>query len=133
MLKKNGRLVCINGTDVIITGMDYDYPIDNNNVTQSKFNISFNVTVNNQFFVINFTNERLSSQNQYLADSFIGVGDSYSAFLREVESNTELRDINRDKKQFSDETEYAANEVIGAIAQSVYMHVQSHSPDQDEE
>lgn len=129
MLKKNGRLVSINGTDVTITGMDYDYPNDENNIVQSKFNITFDATVNNQFFVIHFSNERISSQHQYLADTFIGTGDAFSAFLREVESNAELRD----KKQYSDETKHTANEVIGAIAQSVYMHVQSHSPDQDEE
>lgn len=129
MLKKNGRLVCINGTDVTISGMDYDYPNNKNDIGQSKFNITFDVTVNNQFFVIYFSNERLSSQHQYLADTFIGSGDAFSAFLREVESNAKLRD----KKQYSDKTEQSANEVIGAIAQSVYMHVQSHSPDQDEE
>lgn len=129
MLKKNGRLVCINGTNVTITGMDYDYPNDKDNNALNKFNITFNVTVNNQFFVIDFSNERISDQNQYIADTFIGTSDSYSQFLREVESNTQLQV----KNQFSDDTQNAANEVIGAIAQSVYTHVQSHSPDQDEE
>jgi len=128
-LKKNGRLVCINGTDVTITGMDYDYPNDTNDLAQSKFNITFNVAVTDKVFVINFSNERLSSQNQYLADTFIGTGEAYSAFLCEVENIAELRD----KKAYSEETRNAANAVIGAIAQSVYSHVQSHSPDQDEE
>jgi hypothetical protein len=49
--------------------------------------------------------------------------------LKAAENNDQLRD----KKQFSDDTKNAADEVIGAIAQSVYIHVQSHSPDQDEE
>jgi hypothetical protein len=129
MLKKNGRLVSINGTDVTVTGMDYDYPNGNNHIARSKFDITFDVTVNNQFFVIPFSNERFSNQNQYLADAFVGTGETFSAFLKEVESNAELKD----KMQYSDATENAANEVIGAIAQSVYMHVQSHSPDQDEE
>jgi hypothetical protein len=129
MLKKNGRLVSINGTDVTVTGMDYDYPNGNHHIARSKFDITFDVTVNNQFFVIPFSNERFSYQNQYLADAFVGTGETFNAFLIEVESNAELRN----KKQYSDATENAANEVIGAIAQSVYMHVQSHSPDQDEE
>jgi hypothetical protein len=128
-LKKKGRLVCINGTDVTITGMDYDYAGNNENIVPSKFNISFDVTVNSKLFVINFSNERLSDQNEYLADTFIGTGDSYNAFLRAVESDSQLHD----KNQYSDDTEKAANEMIGAIAQSVYLHVQSHSPDQDEE
>ncbi len=109
--------------------MDYDYPNDTNDPAQSKFNITFNVAVTNKVFVINFSNERLSSQNQYLADSFIGTGEAYSAFLSEIENIAELRD----KKEYSEETKNAANAVIGAIAQSVYGHVQSHSPDQDEE
>ncbi len=129
MLKKNGRLVSINGTDVTITGMDYDYPNAKGNVAQSRFDITFNATVNSLVFVINFSNERLSNQNQYIADTFIGTGDAYSQFLREVESDTQLQE----KKEYSDVTKNAANEVIGAIAQSVYIHVQSHSPDQDEE
>lgn len=109
--------------------MDYD-DINNSNITSpTRFNITFNVTVNNQFFVINFSNERLSSDSSYVADTFIGIGDAYSDFLKEVESNIQLQD----KNQFSDETKNAANDVIGAIAQSVYLHVQSHSPDQDEE
>jgi hypothetical protein len=128
-LKKNGRLVCINDTDVTITNMDYDHPNDKDNAAQSKFNIAFNVTINNQLFVINFSNERVSDQNQYIADTFLGTRDSFSSFLRKVESNTQLQE----KTQFSDDTKNAVNEVIGAIAQSVYIHVQSHSPDQDEE
>jgi hypothetical protein len=129
MLKKRGRLVSINGTDVTITDMDYNYPNDTDNVKQKKFNITFTVNVNNQVFVINFSNERLSEQTQYISDTFIGTGDTYHDFLKAAENNDQLRD----KKQFSDDTKNAADEVIGAIAQSVYIHVQSHSPDQDEE
>lgn len=128
-MKKTGRLVRINSTDVTITDMDYDYINDSEIVRASKFNITFNVTVNKKSFVINFSNERISSESYYLADTFIGTGDAYNQFLSELESNIQLQD----KNQFSDETEDAANEVIGAIAQSVYIHVQSHSPDQDEE
>ncbi len=109
--------------------MDYDYPNDKESLAQSKFNITFDVTVNSQLFVVNFSNQRLSNQNQYIADTFIGSGESYTRFLLEVESNAELQN----KKQYSDQTKNAANEVIGAIAESVYIHVQSHSPDQDEE
>ena len=128
-MKKKGRIVCINGVDVTVTGMDYDYPNHKVNFAENKFNIIFNVCIESQLFVINFSNERLSSQNQYLAKEFIGNGDSYNQFLIELESSSQLRD----KKQYSKDTENTANEVIGAIAQSVYLHVQSHSPDQDEE
>lgn len=126
---KNGRFIYINGTEVTITGMDYDYSDNSENVGPSKFNITFNATVNNAFFVINFSNERLSDENDYLADFFIGKGDTYIQFLKEVESNAKLRG----KKQYSDGTKDKANKVIGAIAQSVYIDLQSHSPDQDEE
>lgn len=119
----------INGTDVTITGMDYDFPMNDTIAVPSKFDITFTATVNNKEFVINFNNERLSKQNQYLADTFIGHGVAYNQFLKEVESNPVLRD----KNEYSDDTVNAANTEIGAIAQSVYLHVQSHSPDQDEE
>ena len=128
-MKKNVRLVCINGINVTITGLDFDYPKFNDNVAQSKFNVTFNATLNNQAFVFTFSNERLPSKNQYFGDTFIGTGESYSQFLREVESNSKLQE----KKQYSDNTENTANKVIGEIAQSVYIHVQAHSPDQDEE
>ncbi len=128
-MKNNGRLVSINGAEVIITGMDYDFPIFDTNTVPSKFDIMFNATVNNKEFAINFNNERLSKQNQYIADTFMGSGEAYNQFLKEVESNPALRN----KNQFSDDTLKAANAEIGAIAQSVYLHVQSHSPDQDEE
>jgi hypothetical protein len=128
-LKKNGRPVSINGIDVTITAMDYDYPSNMHNVRQQKFDITFDVNVNNLAFAINFSNERLSNQNQYLVDTFIGIGEAYNEFLKQVESNPELRN----KSQYSDDTINAANTEIGAIAQSVYMHVVSHSPDQDEE
>ncbi len=109
--------------------MDYDYPSNQDDLIKSKFNITFNVTVNNQVFDINFSNERLSNQTQYLSDAFIGTGETYDQFLSAIESNVELQN----KNQYSDATKNAANEVIGAIAGSVYLHVQSHSPDQDEE
>lgn len=128
-MKKNGRLVCINGTDVRITGMDYDYLGDKRNSAPSKFNITFDVFVHEQFFTITFTNERLSAQGHFLADTFIGTGEAYNQFLQQVESNPQLKEIN----QYSDETNQVADTVIGEIAQSVYIHEQSHSPDQDEE
>lgn len=128
-MRKNGRLVCINSTDVTITGMDYNYVNNKDNVASSKFNITFDAIVNSKLFVISFSNAELSGQNHYLADTFIGTGDSYSQFLIEVERNTKLKD----KNLYSDDTKNTANEVVGAIAQSVYIHVQSHSPDQDEE
>ena len=109
--------------------MDYDFPISNTNAVPSNFDITFTVTVNNKEFAINFNNERLSNHNQYLPDTFIGSGEAYNLFLNEVESNPALRN----KNQYSDDTFNAANAEIGAIAQSVYLHVQSHSPDQDEE
>ena len=126
-MKKKGRLVNINGTEAVITDMDYDYPYAPDNVGKSKFNITFNVTVNNQCFVLNFSNERLSDKNQYLADTFIGNGESYCQFLRAMENNTQLQD----KNQFSEDTKNAVNEMIGAIAQSVYSHVQCNANDQD--
>lgn len=127
-MKKNGRLVCINGTNVTITGMDYDYADVKDILSETKFNITFNVSVNNKIFVLNFTNEIVSNQNNY-SDTFIGNSDSFKSFLIEVENNSQLKENNL----FSDDTQNAANEVIGAIAQSVYSHVKSHSPDQDEE
>lgn len=126
---KNGRFIDINGTEVTITGMDYDYFDNSENVRPRKFNITFDATVNNAFFIINFSNERLSDKDNYLADFFIGTGEAYIQFLKEVESNANLKD----KKQYSDDTRDEANKVIGAIAQSVYIDLQSHSPDQDEE
>ncbi len=109
--------------------MDYNYVNNKDNVASSKFNITFDAIVNSKLFVISFSNAELSGQNHYLADTFIGTGDSYSQFLIEVERNTKLKD----KNLYSDDTKNTANEVVGAIAQSVYIHVQSHSPDQDEE
>lgn len=131
ILKNNGRLVLINGIEVTITDVDYDYTNTSasGSAGSGKFNITFNVTVNNKVFVIHFSNERSSSESSYLADTFIGNGDSYSSFLTEAESNSQLRDATT----FSDETNNAANKVIGAVAQSFYDDVRSHSSDQDEE
>lgn len=123
------RLVYINNTEVAITGMDYNYADNNQNIGPSKFNITFDVTVNNRSFTINFSNERLSDENEYLADTFIGTGDNYFHFLKAIESNAAVKENN----QYSDITKNEANKVIGAIAQSVYIDLQSHSPDQDEE
>jgi gamma-glutamyl phosphate reductase len=109
--------------------MDYDFPINDTNTVPSKFDITFNATVNNKEFAINFSNERVSNHSQYLANTFMGRGEAYNQFLKEVESDPVLRN----KNQYSDDTVNAANAEIGAIAQSVYLHVQSHSPDQDEE
>lgn len=129
ILKRNGRLVSINGRDVTVTGMDYDLPSIDTNAAPGKFDITFTVTVNDKEFTINFNNEHPSKRNEYLTDAFIGSGEAYDQFLKEVESNPALRN----KNQYSDDTVNAANAEIGAIAQSVYLHVQSHSPDQDEE
>lgn len=109
--------------------MDYDFPMSDTNTAPSKFEITFNTIVNNKEFAINFSNEWQSNQNQYLADTFKGDGEAYNQFLKEVESNPAFRN----KNLYSDDTANAANAEIGAIAQSVYLHVQSHSPDQDEE
>ncbi len=128
-MKNNGRVVSIKGIDVAITGMDYNYPNNKDNIANNKFDITFYVSINNQAFAIDFSNERLTDQNQYIADTFIGNGETYSAFLSEVESNMPLGDA----KQYSDDIRNAANAEIGAIAQSVYTHALSHSPDQDEE
>lgn len=128
-MKNNGRVVSIKGIDVAITGMDYNYPNNKDNIANNKFDVTFYVSINNQAFAIDFSNERLTDQNQYIADTFIGNGETYSAFLSEVESNMSLGDA----KQYSDDIRNAANAEIGAIAQSVYTHALSHSPDQDEE
>ncbi|MGJ8619794.1 MAG: hypothetical protein ACSHWN_05635 [Methylophilaceae bacterium] len=128
-MKNNGRVVSIKGIDVAITGMDYNYPNNKDNIANNKFDITFYVSINNQAFAIDFSNERLTDQNQYIADTFIGNGETYSAFLSEVESNMPLGD----GKQYSDDIRNAANTAIGEIAQSVYTHALSHSPDQDEE
>jgi hypothetical protein len=76
-----------------------------------------------------FSNTSLNSQNQQLRDSFSGSGASYIQFLRAVETSSELCD----KNQYSDVTEKMTNNVFGAIAQSIYNDVRSHSPDQDED
>lgn len=128
-MKNNGRVVSIKGIDVAITGMDYNYPNNKDNIANNKFDVTFYVSINNQAFAIDFSNERLTDQNQYIADTFIGNGETYSAFLSEVESNMSLGDA----KQYSDDIRNAANTAIGEIAQSVYTHALSHSPDQDEE
>jgi len=55
-MKKIGCLVNINGTQAVIIGMDYDFPYAPDNVATSKLNITFNVTVTNQCFVLIFSN-----------------------------------------------------------------------------
>jgi hypothetical protein len=124
-LNKKGRIVSINGVSITITDMDYGELKASNVGTLNVFNISFNVTVNDNCFLINFSNGAPDNQNQAVSATFIGIGDSYIQFLKEVESSPGY--------QHGKDTESAANKVIGAIAQSVYNDVQSHSPDQDEE
>lgn len=124
-LKKNGRIVKINGTSVTITDMDYDVAYASVNSAPNIFTIAFEVIVNNKYFLIDFSNGPLESQSPYLPSDFKGKGASYIQFLKEVESSPE--------NQVSGNTESAANNIIGAIAQSVYYDVASHSPDQDEE
>lgn len=121
-MSKSRRIVYINDIGVIINDVDWN---DNPNL----FNITFDVLINDKNYTITFSNPSLDSQNQQSTDSFKGSGASYIQFLREVEKRIELRD----KNQYSDNTENAANKVFGAIAQSIYDDVQSHSPDQDEE
>lgn len=124
-MNKNGRIVSINGVSITITDMDYGELKASNVDTPNVFNISFNVTVNDKCFLITFSNGAPDNQNQAVSDTFIGIGDSCIQFLKEVESSPEYRHGNG--------AESVANKVIGAIAQSVYNDVQSHSPDQDEE
>ena len=126
---KNGRTVYINDISVIINDMDYGEYNDSVNGAHGKLNITFDVLVNDKLYLINFSNDPLYSENQHTLYAFKGSGDSYIQFLKEVETNPEFRD----KNQYSEDTENAANNIIGSIAQSIYYDVISHSPDQDEE
>ena len=128
-MNKNGRIVYINGISIIITDMDYCEYHNICHGTPDRLNITFDMSVCDKHYSIDFSNDSLDSPNQHSANTFKGSGDSYIQFLKVVETNPELRD----KNQYSDDTKNAANNIIGAIAQSIYDHVRSHSPDQDEE
>jgi len=128
-VSKNRRIVYINDIGVIINDVDWNEYHEDLNGNSDPFNITFDVLVNDKNYTFSFCNPSLDSQNQQSTGSFYGSGDSYIQFLREVEKHHELRD----KNLFSDDTENVANKVFGAIAQSIYNDVQSHSPDQDED
>ncbi|HQC28136.1 MAG TPA: hypothetical protein PK342_02035 [Methylotenera sp.] len=130
-MSKNRRIVYINNVGVIINDVDWNEYHEDINDNANPFNITFDVLLNDKNYKISFSNLSLNNQNQNKrsASHFIGNGASYIQFMKDVETSSELRD----KNQFSDSTEKIANNVFGAIAQSIYNDVQSHSPDQDEE
>lgn len=121
-MNSHGRILNINGVEVTITDMEYD---GFNGRISKVFDISFNVMVNDKEFVIQFSNHSIENQTQLIPAEFKGSGETYRQFLQAVASSPEY--------QTSTNTEQVANEMIGAIAQSVYYDVRSHSPDQDEE
>jgi hypothetical protein len=121
-MNSHGRILNINGVEVTITDMEYD---GFNGRISKVFDISFNVMVNDKEFVIQFGNHSIENQTQLIPAEFKGSGEAYRQFLQAVASSPEY--------QTSTNTEQVANEMIGAIAQSVYYDVRSHSPDQDEE
>jgi hypothetical protein len=121
-MNSHGRILNINGVEVTITDMEYD---GFNGRISKVFDISFNVMVNDKEFVIQFGNHSIENQTQLIPAEFKGSGEAYRQFLQAVVSSPEY--------QTSTNTEQVANEMIGAIAQSVYYDVRSHSPDQDEE
>lgn len=121
-MNNHGRILNINGVEVTITDMEYD---GFNGRISNVFDISFNVIVNDKEFVIQFSNHSIENQTQLIPAEFKGSGEAYRQFLQAVASSPEY--------QTSTNTEQVANEMIGAIAQSVYYDVRSHSPDQDEE
>jgi hypothetical protein len=121
-MNSHGRILNINGVEVTITDMEYD---GFNGRISKVFDISFNVMVNDKEFVIQFSNHSIENQTQLIPAEFKGSGEAYRQFLQAVASSPEY--------QTSTNTEQVANEMIGAIAQSVYYDVRSHSPDQDEE
>ena len=128
-MSKNRRIVYINDIGVIINDVDWNEYHEDINGNPNPFNITFDVLVNDKNYKISFSNPFMDSQNQRSAGHFKGSGATYIQFLREVEKLHELRD----KNLFSDDTEKMANNVFGAIAQSIYGDLQSHSPDQDED
>ncbi len=128
-MSKNRRIVYINEIGVIINDVDWNEYHEDINGNSDPFNITFDVLVNDKSYKISFSNLSLDSQNQRSVGHFIGSGASYIQFLKAVETRSELHD----KNQYGDDTENAANNVFGAIAQSIYNDVQSHSPDQDED
>ncbi|MGB7814874.1 MAG: hypothetical protein WBL28_00825 [Methylotenera sp.] len=128
-MSKNRRIVYINDIAVTINDVDWNESPEDINANPNPFNITFDVLVNDKTYTITFSNPSLDNQNQRSAGTFYGSGASYIQFLREVETRSELRDNN----QYSDDTENMANNAFGAIAQSIYDDVQSHSPDQDED
>jgi hypothetical protein len=128
-VNQNRRIVYINDVGVTINDVDWNECHEDINGNPDPFNITFNVLVNDKNYTISFSNSSLDSQNQRSACHFIGSGATYIQFLKEVETRSELRD----KNQFSGDTENVANKVFGAIAQSIYDDMQSHSPDQDED
>jgi hypothetical protein len=121
-MNSHGRILNINGVEVTITDMEYD---GFNGRISKVFDISFNVMVNDKEFVIQFSNHSIENQTPLIPAEFKGSGEAYRQFLQAVASSPEY--------QTSTNTEQVANEMIGAIAQSVYYDVRSHSPDQDEE
>ena len=128
-MNKSGRIVYINGISIVITDMDYGEYYDIGHGALGRLNITFDMLVFDKPYSIDFSNDSLDSANQHSAGTFKGRGDSFTQLLKVVETNPELRD----KNQYSEATKHAANNIIGAIAQSIYEHVGSHSPDQDEE
>ncbi len=125
LVKKNGRIVYINGIGVIITDMDYGEYHDIFNGAPGRLNITFDMSVCDKPYSIDFSNDSPDSPNQHSAGTFKGSGDSFIQFLKVVETNPELRD----KNQYSNDTKNAANNIIGAIAQSIYEHVGTYEND----
>jgi len=121
-MNSRGRVLNINGVDVTITDMEYD---GFNGRASNVFDISFNVLIKNQEFVIQFSNDSVENQPSSAPAEFKGRGEAYRDFLQAIVTSSEYRSTT--------DTEQVVNETIGAIAQSVYYDVSSHSPDQDEE
>ena len=121
-MNSRGRVLNINGVDVTITDMEYD---GFNGRVSNVFDISFNVMVNDKEFLIQFSNHSIENQLSSAPAEFKGSGEAYRDFLQAVAASPEY--------QKSTDAEQVVNDTIGAIAQSVYYDVRSHSPDQDEE
>ncbi|MFA6040668.1 MAG: hypothetical protein WC733_04130 [Methylophilus sp.] len=121
-MNTHGRDININGATVTITDMDYK---GFNDRISDVFKITFTVQTNGKQFLIDFSNAPLENQNPSTPAEFKGNGQTYMQFLQELNSAPNYA--------VSKSAEDAANSIIGAIAQSVYYDVRSHSPDQDEE
>lgn len=129
-MPKNGRVVEINGIEIVIKDANWTDSLDDENSDSKIFSVSFQVHLTDKQFWIQFdTTLNDDKQKSHAGMRFKGVGAAYDEFIKALETSTE----SLVKNQHAKETEALVNDKLGKIAKSIYDDVQSHSPDQDED